>query len=99
MIAVDDASGTAIAWARARQHHQRCCEAKPLRRAGALAGILAGPFFLVSVGLNTWASLGYLHLLGGEFVAADRFRGLARWHAGRTVGHKSRPSLSPACLS
>jgi hypothetical protein len=26
MIAVDDASGTAIALARGRQHHQRCCE-------------------------------------------------------------------------
>jgi hypothetical protein len=39
-----------------------------LRRTGVLAGILAGPFFLVSVGLNTWASLDYLHQLGWEFV-------------------------------
>jgi hypothetical protein len=47
-------------------------KAKPLRRAEALAGILAGPFFLVSVGLNTWASLGYLHQLGWEFVGGEQ---------------------------
>jgi hypothetical protein len=45
---------------------------KALSRAGALAGILAGPFFLVSVGLNTWASLGYLHGLGWEFVGGGQ---------------------------
>jgi hypothetical protein len=28
-----------------------------LRRAAVFAGILAGPFFLVSVGLNTWPAL------------------------------------------
>ena len=43
-----------------------------LRRAGVLAGLLAGPFFLVSVGLNTWASLGYLHQLGWEFVGGEQ---------------------------
>jgi hypothetical protein len=43
-----------------------------LRRAGVLAGILAGPFFLVSIGLNTWASLGYLHQLGWEFVGGEQ---------------------------
>jgi hypothetical protein len=43
-----------------------------LRRAGVLAGILAGPFFLVSVGLNTWASVGYLHHLGWEFVGGEQ---------------------------
>jgi Protein of unknown function (DUF998) len=43
-----------------------------LRRAGVLAGILAGPFFLVSVGLNTWASVGYLHQLGWEFVGGEQ---------------------------
>jgi Protein of unknown function (DUF998) len=43
-----------------------------VRRAGAIAGILAGPFFLVSVGLNTWASLGYLHQLGWEFVGGEQ---------------------------
>jgi Protein of unknown function (DUF998) len=47
-------------------------KARPLRRAGVLAGILAGPFFLVSVGLNTWASLGYLHQLGWEFVGGEQ---------------------------
>jgi hypothetical protein len=45
---------------------------KALRRAGVLAGILAGPYFLVSVGLNTWASLGYLHQLGWEFVGGEQ---------------------------
>jgi Protein of unknown function (DUF998) len=43
-----------------------------LSRAGALAGMLAGPFFLVSVGLNTWASLGYLRDLGWEFVGGEQ---------------------------
>jgi hypothetical protein len=43
-----------------------------LRRDGVFAGILAGPFFLVSVGLNTWASLGYLHQLGWEFVGGEQ---------------------------
>jgi hypothetical protein len=38
------------------------------RRAGAIAGLLAGPFFLISVGLNTWASIDYLHGLGWELV-------------------------------
>jgi len=38
-----------------------------LRRAGVFAGILAGPFFLVSVGLNTWASIDYLRGLGWDF--------------------------------
>jgi hypothetical protein len=43
-----------------------------LRRAGVLAGLLAGPIFLVSVGLNTWASIGYLHQLGWEFVGGEQ---------------------------
>jgi hypothetical protein len=43
-----------------------------LHRIGGLAGLLAGPFFLISVGLNTWASLGYLHQLGGEFVGGEQ---------------------------
>ena len=43
-----------------------------LRRAGVLAGLLAGPFFLVSVGLNTWASLSYLHQLGWQFVGGEQ---------------------------
>jgi hypothetical protein len=43
-----------------------------LRRAGVLAGLLAGPFFLVSVGLNTWASIDYLHQLGWQFVGGEQ---------------------------
>jgi hypothetical protein len=43
-----------------------------LRGAGVFAGLVAGPFFLVSVGLNTWASLGYLHQLGWEFVGGEQ---------------------------
>ena len=42
------------------------------RRAGALAGLVAGPFFLISVGLNTWASIDYLHQLGWEFVGGGQ---------------------------
>jgi len=42
------------------------------RRAGVIAGLVAGPFFLLSVGLNTWASLDYLHGLGWEFVAGGQ---------------------------
>jgi hypothetical protein len=42
------------------------------RRAGALAGLVAGPFFLISVGLNTWASIDYLHQLGWEFVGGQQ---------------------------
>jgi hypothetical protein len=45
---------------------------RALRRAGVVAGILAAPFFLVSVGMNTWASLGYLHQLGWEFVGGKQ---------------------------
>jgi Protein of unknown function (DUF998) len=33
---------------------------------------VAGPFFLASVGLNTWASLGYLHSLGWEFMGGEQ---------------------------
>ena len=39
-----------------------------MRRTGSLAGLVAGPFFLASVGLNTWVSLNYLHNLGWELV-------------------------------
>jgi hypothetical protein len=47
-------------------------KAKPLRRAGVLAGLVAGPFFLISVGLNTWASIDYLRGLGWEFVGGEQ---------------------------
>jgi hypothetical protein len=43
-----------------------------LRRAGAIAGLVAGPFFLISVGLNSWASIDYLHRLGWEFVDGEQ---------------------------
>jgi hypothetical protein len=33
---------------------------------------VAGPFFLISVGLNTWASVDYLHGLGWEFVGGGQ---------------------------
>jgi len=42
-----------------------------LRRAGMVAGLVAGPFFLISVGLNTWASIDYLQSLGWEFVGGE----------------------------
>jgi hypothetical protein len=42
------------------------------RRAGAIAGLLAGPFFLISVGLNTWASIDYLHGLGWELAGGGQ---------------------------
>ena len=64
-----------------------------LRRAGVLAGLLVGPFFLISVGLNTWASTGYLHGLGWQFVGGGQVPWPSRWRAGRNaVGRKLRPS-------
>jgi hypothetical protein len=33
---------------------------------------VAGPFFLISVGLNTWASIDYLRGLGWEFVGGGQ---------------------------
>lgn len=39
---------------------------------GAGSGCLLAPFFLVSIGLNTWASVGYLHQLGWEFVGGEQ---------------------------
>jgi hypothetical protein len=47
-------------------------EGKPLRRAGAIAGLVAGPFFLISVGLNSWAIIDYLHRLGWGFVGGEQ---------------------------
>ena len=37
-----------------------------------LTDFLAAPFFLISVGLNTWASMVYLHRLGWEFVGGEQ---------------------------
>jgi hypothetical protein len=45
---------------------------KALRRAGGIAGLVAGPFFLISVGLNSWASIDYLHGLGWAFVGGEQ---------------------------
>jgi hypothetical protein len=81
MIAVDDASGIAIALSRGGQHHNAAVKGEALRRAGVLSGILAGSIFLVSVGLNTSASVGYLHQLAWEFVRGEQVpwpRSLAR---------------------
>jgi hypothetical protein len=47
-------------------------KAKPLRRPGVFAGLVSGPFFLISVGLNTWASIDYLRGLGWEFVGGEQ---------------------------
>jgi hypothetical protein len=51
----------------------------------------AGPFFLISVGLNTWASIAYLHRLGWEFVGGEQVpwpsslaRGPHGWAQGAT---------------
>jgi hypothetical protein len=37
-----------------------------------VAGLVAGPFFLISVGLNTWASIDYHQSLGWEFVGGEQ---------------------------
>jgi hypothetical protein len=63
-IIVDDVLCAAVALPGAGSTVHAGVKAKLLRRAGVLAGILGGPFFLISIGLNTWASLGYLHQLG-----------------------------------
>jgi hypothetical protein len=64
---VDDVWNVAIVFAGGKQH-RAAVKGSALRRVGVLAGILAGPIFLVSVGLNTWASVGYLHQLGWEIL-------------------------------
>src|SRR5688500_15009040 len=81
MIAVDDASGIAIALSLAGSTINAAVKGEALRRAGVLSGLLAGPIFLVSVGLNTSASVGYLHQLAWEFVRGEQVpwpRSLAR---------------------
>ena len=71
MIAVDDDSGSAIALAGGRQS-RAAVKGQALRRTGAIAGLVAGPFFLISVGLNSGASIDYLHRLGWEFVGGEQ---------------------------
>jgi hypothetical protein len=69
---VDAVSGIAIALGRDTGTADAAVKRATLRRAGVLAGLLAGPFFLVSVGLNTSASIDYLHQLGREFVGGEQ---------------------------
>jgi hypothetical protein len=97
MITVDDASGIAIALARGRRYRVRPAKAALIRDAGVLAGILAGPFFLVSVGLNTRVSLDYLHQLGREFVGGEQVPWPSSPARGPTVGRRLRRSFSLAC--
>jgi hypothetical protein len=90
MITVDDASGIAIALARGRRYRVRPAKAELIRDAGVLAGILAGPFFLVSVGLKPGSALITSISLAGNSWAVSRFRGRARWLAAPTVGPRLR---------
>jgi hypothetical protein len=53
--------------------------------------LVAGPFFLASVGPNTWASLDYLHSLGWEFVGGEQVPWPSLLARGPTVGPKLRP--------
>ena len=59
---------------------------------------MAGPFFLISIGLNSWATLDFSIGLAGNSWAASRSRGQVRWHASRTVGRKSRPFVITGLL-
>jgi hypothetical protein len=68
-----------------------------LRRAGVLAGLLAGPFFLVSVGLNTWAGIDYLHQLGWEFVGGEQVPWPSSLARGPYGWAQVATSLSRAC--
>ena len=97
MIACDGASGIAIALAGGRQHHGCSYEGEAVRRAGVFAGLVAGPFFLVSVGLNTWASLGYLHRLGWEFVGGEQVPWPSSLARGPYGGRRLQLSSLPAC--
>jgi hypothetical protein len=64
--------GIAITVAVAGSTASAALKGKALRRAGSIAGLIAGPFFLISVGLNSWASIDYLHRLGWEFVGGEQ---------------------------
>jgi hypothetical protein len=72
-------------------------EGATLRSAGVLADILAGPFFVVSVGLNTWASVRYFHQLGWEFVGGAQVPWPSSLARGPYGGHRLRPLSSLAC--
>ena len=43
-----------------------------LTRAGAVAGLAAGPIFLTAVAVNTWASIDFLHGLGWQLTGGDK---------------------------
>jgi hypothetical protein len=47
-------------------------QGQALRRGGAVAGLVAGPLFVISVGWNSWASIDYLHRLGWAFVGGEQ---------------------------
>jgi hypothetical protein len=47
-------------------------QAEALRRAGAVAGLAAGPLFVISVGWNSWASIDFLHRLGWAFLGGGQ---------------------------
>ena len=59
-------------WAVPTSSAQRALKGNATRRVGAIAGLVAGPFFLISVALNTWACIDYLHELGWEFVGGEQ---------------------------
>jgi hypothetical protein len=71
MIAVDAVSASPWLCLVAGSSADAAVKGAALHRAGVLAGLLAGPFFLISIGLNTWASFAYLHRLDWEFVGGE----------------------------
>ncbi len=86
MIAVDDASGIAKALVRGRQHHVRSCESEAVVLCWSARRHPGRPCLPASAGLGVrqWQS---------------RCRGLALWHAGRTLRRKLRRLLLPVCGS
>ena len=58
---------------RAGEHPQAALKGSAARGVGAIAGLAAGPFFLISVGLNSWASIGTRAVrLGRKLRPAER---------------------------
>jgi len=53
------------------------------RRLAPLAGIAAGPLFLTTVALLTWAELGYMHRLGWHYTTKNE----VPWPSGLALGH------------
>jgi Protein of unknown function (DUF998) len=52
------------------------------RRLAPLAGLAAGPLFLTTVGLLTWAELGYMHRLGWHYTTNNE----VPWPSGLALG-------------